>query len=164
MTTTQPVAPEPQAAPFQFDYAAWIAEDAKRRATFSEKLVGLKANLFDFLEVRGIVLVTVDFDGCGDSGQIESIFAFDEHGEVAIPEDKLAIAETSPAVDTSTDGGEPVKDVIETLAYDLLESEHGGWENNDGAYGEFRFDVAERTITLACNIRISSAEYSETSW
>ena len=164
MTTTQPVAPEPQAAPFQFDYAAWIAEDAKRRAAFSEQLVGLKANLFDFLEARGIALVTVDFDGCGDSGQIEGISAFDEHGEVALPEDKLAIAETSPAAATATDAGEPVKDVIETLAYGLLESEHGGWENNDGAYGEFRFDVAERTITLACNIRISSAEYSETSW
>lgn len=155
MTTTQPVAPEPKPAPFAFDYDAWIAEDAKRRTAFAEQLVTLKHNLFDLLEAQGVVLVTVDFDGCGDSGQIESICAFDEHGEVAVPEDKLANAE---------DDGEPVKDVIESLAYDLLQSEHGGWENNEGAYGEFRFDVTDRTIALGCNIRISSADYSETSW
>lgn len=155
MITTQPVAPELQTTPVTFDYDAWIAEDAKRRAAFAEHLVTLKQNLFDFLGAQGIVLVTVDFDGCGDSGQIESISAFDEHGEVAVPEGKLA---------NSEDDGEPVKDVIESLAYDLLQSEHGGWENNEGAYGEFRFDVADRTIMLACNIRISSADYSETSW
>ena len=155
MTTTQPVTPEPLTTPFTFDYDAWIAEDAKRRASFAEQLVTLKHNLFDLLEERGIVLVTVNFDGCGDSGQIESISAFDKNGEVAVPEDKLANAE---------DDGEPVKDVIESLAYDLLQSEHGGWENNEGAYGEFRFDVTGRTIMLACNIRISSADYSETSW
>ena len=149
MTTIQPVTPEPKPATFTFDYAAWIAEDAKRRAAFAEQLVGLKTQLFDLLESRGIVLVTVTFDGCGDSGQIEDISAFDEHGEVAMPEDKLANADGDD---------QPVKDIIETLAYDLLESEHGGWENNDGAYGEFRFDVADRTITLGCNIRISSAD------
>lgn len=164
MTSTQPVTPEPQAAPYQFDYDAWIAEDAKRRAAFAERLVTLKHKLFDFLESQGIVLVTVDFDGCGDSGQIEGIFAFDEHGEVAVPEDKLAIAETASEPTIAPDESEPVKDVIESLAYELLQSEHGGWENNEGAYGEFRFDVADRTIMLACNIRTSSAEYSGTSW
>ncbi len=164
MTMNQPVTPEPQPAPFQFDYDAWIAEDAKRRAAFAEELIGLKNGLFDLLEAQGIVLVTVTFDGCGDSGQIEDIVAFDEHGEVAVPEDKLASAETDTDAATRADDGEPVKDVIESLAYDLLQSEHGGWENNEGAYGEFRFDVANRTITLGCNIRISSADYSETSW
>ncbi|TAJ79734.1 MAG: hypothetical protein EPO45_04235 [Sphingobium sp.] len=164
MTTNQPVTPEPQSAPFQFGYDAWIAEDAKRRAAFAEELVGLKTNLFDLLEAQGIVLVTVTFDGCGDSGQIEDIVAFDEHGEVAVPEDKLASAQTDTDAAGDAEYGEPIKDVIETLAYDLLQSEHGGWENNEGAYGEFRFDVADRTITLGCNIRISSADYSETSW
>jgi len=164
MTVNQPVTPEPQSAPFQFDYDAWIAEDAKRRAAFAEQLIGFKTNLFDLLEAQGIVLVTVMFDGCGDSGQIEDILAFDERGEVALPEGRLAGANTDADAASTTDDGEPVKDVIESLAYDLLQSEHGGWENNEGAYGEFRFDVADRTITLGCNIRISSADYSETSW
>ena len=31
---------------------------------------------------------------------------------------------------------------------------HDGWENSDGAYGDFTFDVAERTITLDYNERL----------
>ena len=164
MTSRAPAPPEPQAMPIQFDYDAWIAEDAKRRATFTSQLTTLKASLFDFLEIQGIVLVTVDFDGCGDSGQIEGIFAFDEHGEIALPEDKLIVAKADYEAFRLKQDGEPIKDVIELLAYELLESEHDGWEINEGAYGEFRFDVTDRTIKLACNIRIVTDEYSETSW
>jgi hypothetical protein len=57
-----------------------------------------------------------------------------------------------------------VSDVVEALAYDLLEEEHGGWENNDGAYGEFRFDVTDRTISLAYHERIMTSDYSENCW
>src|SRR3546814_9296187 len=39
-------------------------------------------------------------------------------------------------------------EAIEDLAYDLLRQTHCGWENNDGAYGEFTFDVTAGTITL----------------
>ena len=55
-------------------------------------------------------------------------------------------------------------DAIERLAYDLLEETHGGWENNEGAYGEFVFDVAERTIRLEYNERVMETEYSEHEW
>jgi hypothetical protein len=50
---------------------------------------------------------------------------------------------------------------IERLAYHLLERTHCGWENNDGAYGDFTFDVAERTITLDYNERYTASEYSQ---
>lgn len=164
MTTELPESPVATATPFHFDYDAWRAEDAMRRAAFAEELVGLKTSLFDLLEAYGIVLVTVSFDGCGDSGQIEDIAAFDENGVTELPYAGLPTPVSDPA--TALNGGkhEPVWDVIETLAYDLLQNEHGGWENNEGAYDEFRFAVADRTITLECNIRISSSEYSETTW
>lgn len=42
---------------------------------------------------------------------------------------------------------------IEILCYDFLEQEHGGWENNDGAYGEFTLNVADRTVELEFNGR-----------
>lgn len=164
MTNIQPASPEPQVTPFTFDYDAWIAEDVKRRAAFAEEIVGLKASLFDFLQAQGIILVTVDFDGSGDSGQIEDMFAFDAQGEVALPEDKLSVAGADSQPDDDADERGTVKDVIETLAYDLLEGEHGGWGNNEGAYGEFRFDVTERTITLGYHERIMATEYSETTW
>ena len=45
------------------------------------------------------------------------------------------------------------------VAYDFLSETHGGWENNDGAYGEFSFDVAARTITLDYNERYTATEF-----
>ncbi len=47
------------------------------------------------------------------------------------------------------------------LAYDFLEETHDGWENSDGAYGDFIFDVAERTITLDYNERHMESDYSQ---
>lgn len=158
MTTDQPATPVPAFVPVQFDYDAWRAEEAKRRTEFAAQLVPLKAALFDILESNGIVLVSVDFDGCGDSGQIEGITAFDEHGEVALPTTGFG----SPGA--TADASSPIADAIETLAYDLLETEHGGWENNDGAYGEFRFDVLARSIKLECNMRFTSSELHESNW
>jgi hypothetical protein len=47
---------------------------------------------------------------------------------------------------------------IESLAYDVLEKTHCGWENNDGAYGDVIFDVEEGTITLDYNERYTASE------
>jgi len=49
-----------------------------------------------------------------------------------------------------------VESAIEYLVYDVLEANHSGWEINDGSYGEFRFDVANGTITVARNERLTS--------
>jgi hypothetical protein len=59
---------------------------------------------------------------------------------------------------------QPLRDAIETLCYDYLEQEHGGWENNDGAYGEFQFDVAERTIELEFSSRYTDVHISYNSF
>jgi hypothetical protein len=47
------------------------------------------------------------------------------------------------------------------LAYSFLRQTHEGWENNDGAFGDFTFDVAERSITLEYNERYTETNYSE---
>ena len=54
-----------------------------------------------------------------------------------------------------------VRDAIERLAYDFLEVTHDGWENSDGAHGDFIFDVAERAITLDYNERHMESDYSQ---
>ena len=51
-----------------------------------------------------------------------------------------------------------LEDVVEQLAYDFLSDTHGGWENNDGAYGEFCFDANARCIHLEFNERFTSSE------
>jgi hypothetical protein len=39
------------------------------------------------------------------------------------------------------------------MAWRILGDAHEGWENADGGYGEFTFNVADRTITLEYNER-----------
>ena len=51
-----------------------------------------------------------------------------------------------------------LEDVAKQLAYDFLSDAYGGWENNDGAYGEFCFDAAARCIHLEFNERFTSSE------
>ena len=47
------------------------------------------------------------------------------------------------------------------LAFDFLSDTHGGWENNDGAYGEFCFDAAARCIHLEFNERLEAKSNNE---
>ncbi|MBR1141020.1 MAG: hypothetical protein E6431_32125 [Bradyrhizobium sp.] len=54
-----------------------------------------------------------------------------------------------------------VKDAIEKLVYDLLQQTYRGWEINQGAYGDFLFDVGDRTVTLNFNERIETSEYTQ---
>jgi hypothetical protein len=118
-----------------------------------------KAVLFDVLAAAGIETVTVIFDGYGDSGQIERIDVEPGQGTVLLPSDRIEIVRTiweSPEIQRQT---LTVREAIETVVYDFLRQTHDGWENSDGAYGEFTFDVAERTIKLDYNERYTSSEH-----
>lgn len=120
-----------------------------------------KTALFDALAAAGITSVLVHFDGYGDSGQIEDIDATAGGQPKDLPGGEIEIAHVrwgDPEIEHTT---LCIRDAIERLAYDFLEQSHGGWENNEGAYGEFTFDVAERTITLDYNERFESSEYSQ---
>jgi hypothetical protein len=122
-----------------------------------------KPVVFDILAAAGITSVTVEFDGEGDSGQIESVIACAGEARVELPKTPITFQDVSWNSDTVTDRTEPLPEAIETLCYDYLEQEHGGWENNDGAFGTFTFDVAARTIELEFNGRytdISTHSYS----
>ncbi|MDP3858930.1 MAG: hypothetical protein Q8Q73_14335 [Stagnimonas sp.] len=90
------------------------------------------------LSTLGISDVQADYDGVGDSGQIEDIRYLDasEPGRF-IP------------VDTST--GRRVEDLL----YALLNLRHGGWENNEGAYGSFRWHLADGTLEHDHNARFT---------
>jgi hypothetical protein len=108
---------------------------------------GNKDRLFDGLMAAGITHVTVTFDGAGDSGQIESIGAWAGETAVEFPASEIeyaALTWDNPEVEMRQLS---LADVVEQLAYDLLSDTHGGWENNDGAYGEFCFDAAAAAST-----------------
>jgi hypothetical protein len=114
-----------------------------------------KGAVFDALTAAGIATVNVTFNGEGDDGQIEGISADDSPN---IPH--ISIELQRP---TGWDTGKrdsiqtTLREAIETLCYDFLEQQQGGWENNDGAFGEFIFNVAERRIELEFNARFSDS-------
>ena len=140
------------------DFADWSREQDNHDRIAKELRTVNKATLFDALSAAGLTIVTVSFDGYGDSGQIENIEAKVGDNAVDLPSGTIEIA--SP-VWGSTDikrQAQTITDGIEALGYDFLGATHCGWENNDGAYGEFTFDVAARTITLKYSERYTSSE------
>ena len=144
-----------------FDASGFIERDRAFTALSDSIRPANKAALFDALAAAGITSVLVHFDGSGDSGQIEDIDATAGDQPAEIPSGSIEIAQVrwgDPNIERTTLS---VRDAIESLAYDFLEQTHGGWENNEGAYGEFTFDVAERTITLDYNARVETSEYSQ---
>jgi hypothetical protein len=140
------------------DYAAFDQKQREYARRAEQILAANKTVLFDALAVAGIETVTLTFDGYGDSGQIERIDVEAGEETTPLPSDRIEIVRTfyeSPEIERQT---QTVHEAIETLVYDFLRLTHSGWENNDGAYGEFTFDVAERTIKLDYNERYTSSE------
>lgn len=149
------------ATSFSPDYSAYLAREGERARLDAELLPANKAALFGALATAGIAIVVVTFDGCGDSGQIEAIEARDAHGDAGLPDAQIEIA-NAPWEGTEPERRTlPLREAIEEMAYRFLEQTHGGWEDNEGAYGEFTFDVAARTITLDYNERFIETENHE---
>jgi len=139
----------------------WGAKSAAHNRLHDELRPRNKTALFDALAAAGVTHVMVSFDGYGDSGQIENIEVKAGDASVAMPQAEIEIARA--VWDQAEPERSPVSiaDAIEQLAYDFLEQTHSGWEDNDGAYGDFTFDVAARTITLDYNERTTDSEYSQ---
>lgn len=160
MTQDDPHAGAP-ATP-DFDLTASIARALGEFETHARREAALrpanKAALFDALEPAGITTVTVTFDGYGDSGQIEDITAQAGDAIVDLPAGQVSLASADWNSDAVSTTSMEIAAAIEQHCYDLLQQSHPGWENNDGAYGEFVFDVAARTITLDHNERYTATE------
>ena len=77
--------------------------------------------VFDELEIPNNGILTVKYNGGGDSGFVENTFE-----EI----------------------GDQVPAAIEDWCYNELEDHFGGWEINEGSDGEFVFDFNNMTITL----------------
>ena len=112
-----------------------------------------KATLFKALAAANITEVHVSFDGEGDSGQIEGVIAFTGGERIEVPKATVTIRELGWGKTKPKKTQTALKEAIEILCYGYLADEHDGWENNDGAHGEFRFDVAKRTVELEFNGR-----------
>ncbi len=114
-----------------------------------------KAAVFDALATSHVTSVIVDFDGSGDEGQINNLMPYAGESEAELPNTLLTVRAVELNGNIVKTQETTLKDAIEQLCYDLLGQEHGGWEINDGSYGEFCFDVESRTIALEFNGRFT---------
>jgi hypothetical protein len=133
----------------------WAEKDRQYTALAETIRPANKAALFDALTAAGVTTVFVEFDGSCDSGQIENVGASSGEKPVDLPDGQIEIAQARWGRAEITRQTLPIREAVEQLVYDLLEETHAGWEINDGAFGDFTFDVAERTITLNYNQRIT---------
>ena len=117
-----------------------------------------KTVLFAALAPTGITTISVEFDGEGDSGQINGISARAGDQPAQLPVTRIALQQVSWGDTEATSSEFTLEAAVEALCYDYLEQEHGGWENNDGAYGEFHIDITERTIDLEFYSRYTDVE------
>lgn len=145
------------------DFMARYLEQERLRALLAPEVnEHNKAVLFDALRDAGIACVAVEFDGYGDSGQIERVaFLRSDNGECEGPAAQIELRSTrydGSGIDAET---VPLADAIERIAYRFLGDSHGGWENNEGAYGTFTFLVEPRTIGLVYNERYEATETYE---
>lgn len=111
--------------------------------------------VFEAVAAAGVTYMTVVFDGEGDSGQIEDILAQACDQSVELPSTLIVTHTLAADRETLTTREQSLPAAVEELCYAFLEAKQAGWENNDGAYGEFQFDVAERTIVLEFNARFT---------
>jgi hypothetical protein len=120
-----------------------------------------KRVLFDALATTPLTSITVNFDGEGDSGQIDDVIAYAGDDQVPVPEMQISL-EYVGFGGTSQVTLRPctLQEAIQDACYGYLEHTHGGWENNDGAYGSFTFDVANRSLELEFNGRYTATETS----
>jgi len=160
--------------PKMTDIMAQIKADQLKKAD----RVKYHANLlFDTLAQTKVSSIEVSFEGCGDSGQIESVDYTDSNGK-GIDEaylDKVIVKgsertsyhqwdeKTKQMVLTEATEGN-VRGIIEEICYDKLGASHGGWELNEGSYGTFYFDVSARKVRLEYNERIEEVRTSEESF
>jgi hypothetical protein len=128
-----------------------FAEWAQRQEAAKKAISLNKANIIEALKLSSIARVTIQFDGAGDSGGIESITC--EGATDAIPNIRLnewATGQNGTLVSAET----TLPNAIENFAYELLAHTHEGWENDDGAYGEIVIDVVTGTVEHEHNTRL----------
>lgn len=119
-----------------------------------------KGAIFDALQDHAIASVELQYDGVGDSGCLEApSFYAKDNKPVKTPECDIAIEVFEFGSTLIERRSMSLSEALERVAYDALEVFHPGWEINEGAYGVFKIEVSEGTMTLCNSLR--STDYTE---
>lgn len=114
----------------------WDAQIQQRRLAAEQAL----RDVLTQLAARAITHIEIEYDGSGDSGDIESVIA-------SIGSETVELADETSRV-------------LEDYAYALLQHREPGWEINEGSFGRITINVADRRVTLEHSTRYEAYEES----
>jgi hypothetical protein len=117
-----------------------------------------KAAIFHVLAQARITRAVAIFDGYGDSGQIERIEVYAGDETASLPTVEIEFIEVGSHTGDVNRQSVSIATAIENMAYHAIRQTHCGWENDEGAFGDITFDVAEQTVTLDYNERYTEIE------
>jgi len=136
----------------------------KKTIKLDELSEGHKEILFDILAREGIKSVVVTFSGSGDDGSVDSSDLPDKIKKIVVEGSRVSQGTVWHAAGEVTHRWKEnctVEEIIQSLCYEAIEAKHDGWENGDGAYGDFNFDVEKRKVHLDFNQQYTESELYE---
>lgn len=98
-----------------------------------------RATLLPKLRAAGCTSVEVEYDGYGDSGNVENVSFMPEN---------LTLPQT-------------LHQQVSDFGWQFAYSRHPGFENNDGGFGTLIWDVAKDSISLSHNDRYTAYETTD---
>jgi hypothetical protein len=122
-------------------------------------------NLFAQLKLLNVNSFEIEFDGSGDSGQIEGVTFYDTSIEVMdIPEDTISWVYTAYGQEPK-DTKVTIHKAVEDLGYQMLEESGHDWYNNEGGYGRISVHMegsnGKPYVGMNMNIRIVNEDHYE---
>lgn len=121
-----------------------------------------KAALLEFMAANKVTKALASFDGSGDSGQIEYVELYSgnellDNSLLNTPADVITsrqrwTQDTGWVLETTVER-QTISDLVEETVWHPLESHFGGWEINEGAYGEVVVH-SDGTGEIICNQRV----------
>jgi hypothetical protein len=132
-----------------------LADEQQRR----QRLPAVKALLCEALKARRIATVSIEYDGEGDSGQVNDIQAFDRKRQPISLDQPVTLAIHKPEEPTTYD---TLYEALDDFAWTILEIYHGGFVNNDGGFGTIAIDANTAKVTIDHNDRITDVDNTVT--
>lgn len=128
-----------------------------------------KKIICEIMNSLGIDSINLEFDGSGDSGQVESVTVSPEHLQDAFEEIKTKGSRVNHYWSENTWHADLVEhecsasDLAMDVAYEILENKYGGWEINEGSFGTIIIN-ADGSGRIEYNQRVETTEYEESNF
>jgi hypothetical protein len=126
-----------------------------------------KTTVKQFCKAHNVHRVAIEFDGYGDDGQVQSVSFLDAEGnELKLNKEPVPIFTNH--ISYNKDGHQKktieipgtADELMEEMAYSVLDAASPGWEINEGAFGTITIN-ADASGKMDFNQRIQDSVYSE---